>query len=132
MQVRWWSIAAGLMLAGLLVGCSTNGSGDGKGQGAGGPRAADAEQTEEEQAIREARAALKPEDRALVEAQDYCPVMTDKRLGVMGEPFKVMIKDQPVFLCCKGCRRKALAEPDKTLAKVEELKAKRNEGRPQN
>jgi hypothetical protein len=35
-----------------------------------------------------------------------------------------MVKDQPVFLCCKGCRRKALADPDKTLAKVAELKAK--------
>jgi hypothetical protein len=131
MQVRWWSIAAGLLLVGLLNGCSSKGSGDGKGQGTGDQRAAGSEQAEEEQAIREARAALKPEDRALVEAQDYCAVMTDKRLGVMGEPFKVMIKDQPVFLCCKGCRRKALAEPDKTLAKVEELKAKRKAGSPQ-
>ena len=74
--------------------------------------------------IKEARAGLSPEDRRLVEAQDFCVVMPDKRLGVMGTPIKVMVKDQPVFLCCKGCRRKALADPDKTLAKVEELKAK--------
>jgi hypothetical protein len=28
-----------------------------------------------------------------------------------------------VFLCCKGCEKKALADPDRTLAKVKELKA---------
>jgi hypothetical protein len=27
-------------------------------------------------------------------------------------------------LCCGGCRKEALAEPDKTLAKAEELKSK--------
>jgi hypothetical protein len=35
-----------------------------------------------------------------------------------------MVKDQPVFLCCKGCQKKALADPDKTLAKVKELRDK--------
>ena len=42
----------------------------------------------------------------------------------MGPPLKVTVKDQPVFLCCKGCQKKALADPDKTLAAVAELKAK--------
>jgi hypothetical protein len=42
----------------------------------------------------------------------------------MGKPFKVLVKGQPVFLCCDGCRKKALAEPDETLARVQELKAK--------
>jgi len=74
--------------------------------------------------IKAARAKLSKEDFALVEAQDYCPIMVDNRLGEMGVPFKVMIQEQPVFLCCKGCRTKALANPEKTLAKVEELKAK--------
>jgi hypothetical protein len=69
-----------------------------------------------------------PDDKALAEAQGYCPVMPDTKLGEMGEPVKVMVKDksgieQPVFVCCKGCKRKALANPDKTLAKVAELKA---------
>jgi len=41
----------------------------------------------------------------------------------MGVPFKVAIKGQPVFLCCSGCREKALANPESTLAKVESLKA---------
>ena len=79
---------------------------------------------DDEADIRSVRAELSPEDQQLVEAQDFCPIMPDKRLGVMGAPIKVTIKDQPVFLCCKGCRRKALADPDKTLAKVEGLKAK--------
>ncbi len=60
----------------------------------------------------------------VVEAQGFCAVMTDNRLGVMGVPIKLLVKDQPVFVCCKGCRRKALADPNKTLANVEVLKAK--------
>ena len=51
--------------------------------------------------------------------------MDNSRLGSMGVPVKVMIDRKPVFLCCKGCRRKALANPDATLAKVEELKTKK-------
>jgi hypothetical protein len=70
------------------------------------------------------RAKLSAEDRKLVEAQEYCPIMDDHHLGVMGPPVKLMLKDQPVFVCCKQCQKKALADPDKTLAKVEELKAK--------
>ena len=48
----------------------------------------------------------------------------ENRLGTMGTPYKVMVKDQPVFLCCKGCQKRALADPDRTLARVAELKAK--------
>lgn len=70
------------------------------------------------------RAKLAPDERALVEAQEWCVVSTEERLGSMGAPIKLDIKGQPVFLCCKGCKKKAEADPDKTLAKVEELKAK--------
>jgi hypothetical protein len=70
------------------------------------------------------RAKLSPEDRALVDAQEWCVISTDERLGAMGPPLKLMIKGQPVFVCCKGCKRKAEADPDKTLAAVAELKAK--------
>jgi hypothetical protein len=72
------------------------------------------------------RAKLSPDDRALVEAQEWCVVMTDERLGSMGPPIKLTIKGQPVFICCRGCRRKAEANPDQTLAKLEELKAKKS------
>lgn len=84
-----------------------------------------AESEDDEAAIAANLAKLSAEDRKLAEAQKFCPVMADNRLGSMGVPTKVMIKDKPVFLCCKGCRRKALANPDATLAKVEELKAKK-------
>lgn len=69
-------------------------------------------------------AKLSPGDRSLARAQGYCVVMADNPLGTMGAPIKVMAKDQPVFLCCKGCQRKALANPDKTLAMVAELRKK--------
>ena len=72
------------------------------------------------------RAKLSPEERALVEAQEWCPITTDDRLGTMGAPIKIELKGQPVFLCCKSCKKKADADQDKTLAKVEELKAKKN------
>jgi hypothetical protein len=74
--------------------------------------------------IKAERAKLSPEDRALVEAQEWC-VQSNDRLGEMGPPIKVMIKDKPVFLCCDGCEKDAKADPDKTLAKVEELKKKK-------
>jgi hypothetical protein len=68
-------------------------------------------------------AKLSDEDRPLAEAQGYC-VVTAEPLGSMGPPIKVMVNAQPVFVCCKGCEKKALSNPDKTLAKVAELKAK--------
>ena len=69
-----------------------------------------------------------PDDAALIASQGYCPVMPDTKLGEMGEPIKLTIKgtggkEEPVFVCCKGCKRKVLAAPDATLAKVTELKA---------
>ena len=67
---------------------------------------------------------LSPSDSALADAQGWCAVNTDERLGAMGAPLKLTIKGKPVFVCCKGCKKDAEADPDKTLAKVEELKAK--------
>lgn len=70
------------------------------------------------------RAKLSPEDRALVEAQEWCVVQEDERLGSMGPPIKLDIKGQPVFVCCKGCKKKAESNPEKTLARLEALKTK--------
>jgi multidrug efflux pump subunit AcrA (membrane-fusion protein) len=69
-------------------------------------------------------AKLAPDDRRLAEAQGYCPIRQVNRLGSMGKPVKIMIKGQPVFLCCQGCEEEALERPDQTLAKVEKLKTK--------
>jgi hypothetical protein len=69
-------------------------------------------------------AKLSPEDRRLAESQVYCAVDTESPLGISGPPIKVMIKDQPVFLCCKGCAAEARAHPDQALAMFEKLKAR--------
>lgn len=71
------------------------------------------------------RAKLDPADRAAVDAQEWCVIQTDERLGSMGPPPKLDIRGQTVFVCCKSCERKAKADPDATLAKVAELKAKK-------
>lgn len=71
----------------------------------------------------EAMAELAPEDRELAEAQGFC-VVTDEPLGSMGAPIKLIVDGQPAFVCCEGCKKKALADPVKTLTKVEELKAR--------
>ena len=76
------------------------------------------------------RAKLSPEDRVLVDIQEWCAVSTDERLGSMGPPLKLDINGQPVFVCCKGCKRRAEADPDKTLKTVADLKAKKASGSP--
>jgi Cu(I)/Ag(I) efflux system membrane fusion protein len=68
-------------------------------------------------------AELNEQDRRLAEAQKVCPV-TDKPLGSMGTPFKVVLKDQPVFLCCEGCAGRAKRNEEQTLAKVKARIAK--------
>lgn len=132
-SIPWKNLlATAVLMPFLLGGCGRTSGPDETGQRgdtatgktAEAPKEGAADGQDEEAEIKAARAELSPEDQRLVEAQEFCPVMPDNRLGVMGPPLKVMVKDQPVFLCCKGCRRKALADPDRTLAKVEELKAK--------
>lgn len=74
--------------------------------------------------ISKALAQLSPEDRSLAEAQKFCAVATNSALGSMGTPVKVEINGEPVFLCCEGCRTKALRQPEETLAIVADLKQK--------
>jgi multidrug efflux pump subunit AcrA (membrane-fusion protein) len=69
-------------------------------------------------------AKLTAEDRLQAEAQKYCPIQQDNRLGIMGKPFRILIQDRPVFLCCKGCAKEAQASPKETLAKVDALVAR--------
>ncbi|WP_145382524.1 hypothetical protein [Botrimarina mediterranea] len=72
--------------------------------------------------IAEALAGLDADDRKLAEAQKFCAVMTDNLLGSMGTPVKVDVNGETVFLCCDGCKGKALRKADETLAKVAKLK----------
>jgi uncharacterized protein (TIGR02231 family) len=71
--------------------------------------------------INAALAQLSPADQALVRAQVFCAIDQDSRLGSMGPIQKMMIKNQPVFLCCKGCAAEARAHPDETLVKLRNL-----------
>jgi Cu(I)/Ag(I) efflux system membrane fusion protein len=65
-----------------------------------------------------ALSALSPEDRKLAETQRFCPVL-GTRLGAMGTPLKVVLEGRTVFLCCIGCKDKALADPAGTLRKLD-------------
>jgi uncharacterized protein (TIGR03000 family) len=79
---------------------------------------------DQEAAVAANLAGLGAGDRKAAEAQRFCAVQYGNRLGVMGVPVKVMVKGRAVFLCCEGCRETALADPEKTLARVEELRKK--------
>jgi hypothetical protein len=98
-----------------LAGCSGSPTtaGPQKGSNGGG----------EEAKIRANLDRLPKDDRALAEAQKYCPE-TGERLGAMAVPVKVMVKDKPVFLCCDSCEKDAVKGGDETLQKVERLKAR--------
>jgi Cu(I)/Ag(I) efflux system membrane fusion protein len=72
---------------------------------------------------------LSPQDRPLVEAQGYCPVLGN-RLGSMGAPLPVVLQGQKVFLCCKLCVKKAKANEKKTLVRAAELAARSQSGAP--
>src|SRR5436853_3988148 len=87
--------------------------------GCGSPPAPDT--AREERKIQATLDKLSPEDRKLAEEQKFCALENDHRLGSMGVPYRTTIKGETVFFCCKGCEKEALAEPDKTLAKVKEL-----------
>lgn len=62
-------------------------------------------------------AGLSEDDRASAIKQHVCPVTGDM-LGTMGKPIKVTVKDQEVWLCCNGCKKDMLSDPDKYLAKI--------------
>jgi len=101
----------------VIVGCSTQ---EGK-QGAAN-KTTEANKGPDEAEIKANLESLSPEDRKLAEEQKFCATETEHRLGSMGKPVKLTIKDKPVFVCCKACVKKAQADVDATLAKVEQLK----------
>lgn len=68
-------------------------------------------------AMEKGLAKLSEADRASAMKQHVCPV-TGEMLGTMGEPIKVSVQDQDVWVCCGGCTDKLKADPDKYLAKL--------------
>ncbi|MCE9530304.1 MAG: efflux RND transporter periplasmic adaptor subunit [Planctomycetes bacterium] len=65
---------------------------------------------------------LSPADRALAQAQKFCPVQQDTRLGSMGPIIKLEFEGKPVFICCGVCDKAAKADPSTMLARVAELR----------
>lgn len=70
-------------------------------------------------------AKLPMEERMAVESQKYCAIASTSLLGSMGAP---IIYGKPVYLCCKGCTKKAQANPAQTLATAEKLKQAGHKG----
>lgn len=66
----------------------------------------------------EALADFSEEDRKSAMKQHFCPV-GGEMLGTMGEPEKVEVQGQAVWICCDGCKDKLLTEPEKYLAKLD-------------
>ena len=62
-------------------------------------------------------AELSAQDQQLADLQETCPV-TDLPLDSMGGAVPVMVGDRKVFICCAGCQKKLLQDPDKYLAKL--------------
>jgi uncharacterized protein (TIGR02231 family) len=78
----------------------------------------------EQAKIRREMAKLSADDRRLAEQQLFCAVDQESLLGSTGPILKVMCKNQPVFLCCKGCEAEAKAHPDETLVQLQKLMAR--------
>ncbi len=102
----WWTLAGVVGLVGCQQGVAPRAGGN-----------ADSR-------ITSTLAQLNETDRPLAEEQAYCAVQTHERLGSMGVPLKLDVQGEPVFVCCKGCEKKALSDPQATLARVEQLKAR--------
>lgn len=62
-------------------------------------------------------AALNQADRAGIARQKVCPVMGGQ-LGSMGTPVKVLLGDQPIYLCCKRCLGRVQENPEAYLRKA--------------
>jgi hypothetical protein len=67
-------------------------------------------------------AKLPAHERAAAESQKYCAIMNKNFLGSMGAPIRLDIGGKPVYLCCKGCVKRANADPAAALAKAEALR----------
>lgn len=56
-------------------------------------------------------------DKLFIAAQKTCPVM-DEPLDAMGGPYKVNAAGKAVYICCPGCAKKIVAEPEMYLSRL--------------
>lgn len=65
-------------------------------------------------------------DEAIIAAQkdkyplDTCLVSGEKLGGDMGKPIDIVVENRLVRLCCSGCRKDLMKDPDKYLAKLDD------------
>jgi Cu(I)/Ag(I) efflux system membrane fusion protein len=52
------------------------------------------------------------------EDQRFCPV-TRAKLGTMGKPIPVQVRERKVWICCAGCEEPLKAEPARFLVRLE-------------
>jgi hypothetical protein len=99
-----WALST--VLGAALVGCSAEQKADpGSNTATSSTQSSTAETSQasdEDAEVKDALAKLSPEDRALAEAQETCPV-TGEILGSMGIPIKVTVEGRDAFVCCEGC-----------------------------
>lgn len=112
MALRTAFYTLSVITVGALFGCSDSGSST--------TSARSPQPTAEEIAANVDK--LDEADRALAKSQKFCAVQTEHPLGSMGVPVKVMVNDEPVFLCCSHCEANALRDPTATLAAVAKLR----------
>ncbi len=75
-------------------------------------------------------AKLSPADRSAAKKQRFCPVLEKSRLGSMGAPVKLTVGGESVFVCCAGCKERALSDPAATLVKIRDLRARKPSASP--
>ena len=80
--------------------------------------------TEELKEIEKSFAPLSAADRDLAETQVICPV-SEVRLGTMGmgTPINVDVNGSPIMICCEGCRKPLLENPEKYIEILKHYKA---------
>lgn len=75
-------------------------------------------------------ARLMEADRPFVEQQRVCPVI-DAVLGEHGPPIKLVVGNQPFFVCCEGCIDEVKKNPRQYLEKLTSARANSKPSRPQ-
>src|SRR5262245_16732464 len=97
MNAPFWFLSAALIVPLALFGCQGSTATHPQAQRPSPPAAG---RTDDEGDAQANLAKLNPEDHKLAEEQGFCAVQYKNPLGSMGVPVKVLVKDQPVFLCC--------------------------------
>jgi uncharacterized protein (TIGR02231 family) len=68
-----------------------------------------------------ALAKLPQAEQVLARNQFFCAFKQESRLGSVGPIQKIMVGNNPVFFCCKGCENAARSNPALALQKAQEL-----------